>query len=158
MFNFNELAVVQPNEPSCYRGSFVGIRKDKYLEKMVFTLPKGFENFETSYDGVKKLFFAMYRTFEKSSGTHLFCFPYAGGSISALRPLAEHVSPTVDVHIASLPGRASRFAERPVKQLSTLVSALADAIDQTQPERFVLYGHSMGGILGFEITRECTYG
>lgn len=65
MFNFNELTVVQPNEPNCYRGSFVGIHKDKYLEKMVFTLPKGFENFETSYDSVKKLFFAMYRTFEK---------------------------------------------------------------------------------------------
>ena len=65
MFNFNELAVVQPNEPNCYRGSFVGIRKDKYLGKMAFTLPKGFENFEASYDNVKKLFFAMYRTFEK---------------------------------------------------------------------------------------------
>lgn len=65
MFNFNELAVVQSNEPNCYRGSFVGIRKDKYLGKMAFTLPKGFENFEASYDNVKKLFFAMYRTFEK---------------------------------------------------------------------------------------------
>lgn len=65
MFNFNELAVVQPNEPNCYRGSFVGIRKDKYLGKMAFTLPKGFDNFEINYDNVKNLFFAMYRTFEK---------------------------------------------------------------------------------------------
>ena len=65
MFNFNELAIVQPNEPNCYRGSFVGIRKDKYLGKMAFTLPKGFENFKVNYDNVKNLFFAMYRTFEK---------------------------------------------------------------------------------------------
>lgn len=65
MFNFNELAIVQPNEPNCYRGSFVGIRKDKYLGKMTFTLPKGFENFKVNYDNVKNLFFAMYRTFEK---------------------------------------------------------------------------------------------
>lgn len=65
MFNFNELAVVQPNEPNRYRGSFVGIRKDKYLGKMALTLPKGFDNFEINYDNVKHLFFAMYRTFEK---------------------------------------------------------------------------------------------
>ena len=65
MFNFNELAIAQPNEPNCYRSSFVGIRKDKYLGKMTFTLPKGFENFKVNYDNVKNLFFAMYRTFEK---------------------------------------------------------------------------------------------
>lgn len=98
--------------------------------------------------------FHLARKAARPSGTHLFCFPYAGGSISALRPLAEHLSLGVDVRIASLPGRGGRFTERPVKQLSTLVSALADAIEQTQPERFVLYGHSMGGILGFEIARE----
>lgn len=47
MFNFNELAIVQPNEPNCYRGSFVGIRQDKYLGKMAFTVPKGFENLKS---------------------------------------------------------------------------------------------------------------
>lgn len=65
MFNFNELTIVQSNDPEHYRGSFVGIRHDKYLKKMVFTLPKGFENFESNYENVKKLFFNMYRTFEK---------------------------------------------------------------------------------------------
>ena len=65
MFNFNELAIVQPNEPNCYRGSFVGIRQDKYLGKMAFTVPKGFEDFEVNYDNVKNLFFSMYRTFDK---------------------------------------------------------------------------------------------
>lgn len=70
MFNFNELEIVHPNEPNCPRGSFVGIRKDKYLGKMAFTLPKGFDNFEKSYDNVKKLFFLMYRTFEKFRQSH----------------------------------------------------------------------------------------
>lgn len=65
MFNFNELAIVQPNEPNCYRGSFVGIRQDKYLGKMAFTVPKGFEDFEVNYENVKNLFFSMYRTFDK---------------------------------------------------------------------------------------------
>lgn len=70
MFNFNELEIVHPNEPNRSRGSFVGIRKDKYLNKMAFTLPKGFDNFEKSYDNMKKIFFAMYRTFEKFRQNH----------------------------------------------------------------------------------------
>ncbi len=65
MFNFNELTVVQSDDPNCSRGSFVGIRKDKYLGRMAFTLPKGFADFEINYENVKKLFFSMYRTFEK---------------------------------------------------------------------------------------------
>ena len=98
--------------------------------------------------------FHLARRATRPSRTHLFCFPYAGGSVSALRPLAEHIAPYVHVHIASLPGRGGRFSENAVRQLSTLVSGLADAIVQTRPDRFALYGHSMGGILGFEITRE----
>lgn len=65
MFNFNELAIVQPNELNCYRGSFVGIRQDKYLGKMALTVPKGFEDFEVNYENVKNLFFSMYRTFDR---------------------------------------------------------------------------------------------
>ena len=45
MFNFNELEIVRPNEPNRLRDSFVGIRKDTHLNKMVFILPKGFDNF-----------------------------------------------------------------------------------------------------------------
>ena len=70
MFNFNELEIVRPNEPNRLRDSFVGIRKDTHLNKMVFILPKGFDNFEKSYDNVKKIFFAMYRTFEKFRQNH----------------------------------------------------------------------------------------
>lgn len=65
MFNFNELTIVHPNEPHRNRGSFVGIRKDRYLDQMVFTLPKGFDNFKDNYENVKNLFFLMYRTFER---------------------------------------------------------------------------------------------
>lgn len=65
MFNFDELEIINKDEPGCPRGSFVGIRKDKYLGKMAFILPKGFENFEKDYDSIKNLFFKMYRTFNQ---------------------------------------------------------------------------------------------
>lgn len=68
MFNFNKLNILKPNEVKFSFDekdyySFVGIRP--YQGKMTFFLPKGFDNFNKSYENVKKLFFAMYRTFEK---------------------------------------------------------------------------------------------
>ncbi|MFC2522445.1 MAG: thioesterase II family protein [Lautropia mirabilis] len=85
---------------------------------------------------------------------HVFAFPYAGGSSSALRQLDRVISPVYGLHIASLPGRGSRFTEQPESNLSTIVKRLTDAVQATPARKFVLYGHSMGGLLAFEITRE----
>lgn len=68
MFNFNKLNVLRPNEVRFSSDekdyySFVGIRP--YQGKMTFFLPKGFDDFDKSYENVKNLFFKMYRTFEK---------------------------------------------------------------------------------------------
>lgn len=98
--------------------------------------------------------FHLARKASTTSGVHLFCFPYAGGSINSLRPLVSHIDAHVSCHIASLPGRGARFAEAPVASIGRLGSFLCDAIEQIQPRHFVLYGHSMGGILGFEVARE----
>lgn len=68
MFNFNKLNVLRPNEVRFSSDekeyySFVGIRP--YQGKMTFFLPKGFDDFDKSYENVKNLFFKMYRTFDK---------------------------------------------------------------------------------------------
>lgn len=87
-------------------------------------------------------------------GTHVFAFPYAGGATSALRQLDHVIAPVLGLHIASLPGRGSRFTEPPEADLTSIVDRLADAIQATPARKFILYGHSMGGLLAFEITRE----
>lgn len=63
MFNFEDLDI-QKNTNDIYN-SFVGIRKNIETSRMIFYLPKGFEDFEIEYDNVKKLFFSMYKTFKK---------------------------------------------------------------------------------------------
>lgn len=68
MFNFNKLNVLRPNEVGFLSDeekyySFVGIRP--HQGKMTFFLPKGFDNFDKSYENIKNLFFKMYRTFDK---------------------------------------------------------------------------------------------
>ncbi|WP_298639784.1 hypothetical protein [uncultured Cardiobacterium sp.] len=63
MFDFNKIKIVKGEELEGY-GSFVGIRRDK-SGNLAFSLPKGFDDFEETYNNVKELFFKIYRTFKK---------------------------------------------------------------------------------------------
>ena len=63
MFDFNKIKIVKGEELEGY-GSFVGIRRD-LGGNLAFSLPKGFDDFEETYNNVKELFFRMYRTFKK---------------------------------------------------------------------------------------------
>ncbi len=84
----------------------------------------------------------------------LFCLPYAGGAASAYRFWADGLSPDVEVCPVQLPGRGSRFREPPFRRLEDLVPALADGIDPLLDGPFSLFGHSMGALVAFELTRE----
>ena len=85
-----------------------------------------------------------------SARTLLFCFPPAGGGPSAFRGWPAALPTTVDVRVLALPGRESRFAERPVID----VPAIADAVRTAADRPFAFYGHSLGGLLAFEVIRE----
>ncbi|WP_164491764.1 thioesterase II family protein [Staphylospora marina] len=84
----------------------------------------------------------------------LFCFPYAGGSARIYRSWKEHLPERFRVHPVELPGRGVRFREKPYRQLPVLIEDLAGEILKT-PLRspFVLFGHSMGAMLAFELAR-----
>ena len=61
MIDFSQLDIVK--KP---RNDFVGIRKSESGKKFEFCLPNGFDDFPSdNYDLIKKLFFALYRTFRK---------------------------------------------------------------------------------------------
>lgn len=62
MFNFKDLDI-EKNTNAVF-SSFVGIKKDSQTDRMTFYLPKGFEDFEISYNNVKRFFFSMYKTFK----------------------------------------------------------------------------------------------
>lgn len=86
----------------------------------------------------------------------LVCFPHAGGGGSIFRTWQRH---TKALHIAALrlPGREHRLSERPLADLELLVDALVDGLAATPgwpPQRpYGLYGHSMGALVAFELTR-----
>ncbi|WP_308298832.1 alpha/beta fold hydrolase [Streptomyces sp. GESEQ-35] len=89
----------------------------------------------------------------------LLCFPYAGGGASAYarweRGLARRGA-AVDVLAVRLPGREGRFAEPRRTELAPLVAELdaelGPVLDADGPP-VLLYGHSMGALLAYEIVR-----
>jgi medium-chain acyl-[acyl-carrier-protein] hydrolase len=84
----------------------------------------------------------------------VFCFPYAGGTAYAYRDWQRHFPPDIDLCLVHLPGRAKRIGEQPVKSLQLLVQTIADLITQEPQPPYVLFGHSMGALISFELARE----
>src|SRR6476620_8297465 len=84
----------------------------------------------------------------------LFCFPYAGGGASAYRSWAEAMPPAVEVWPIQLPGREARHAEATYTQCLPLAEAIAEALHAYLDKPFVFFGHSMGALLCFEVTRQ----
>src|SRR5438046_4962158 len=83
-----------------------------------------------------------------------FCFPYAGGGDQVYRNWADQLPETVEICLVQLPGRGSRLLEKPFTNLVELSKSLAGAILSYLDKPFILFGHSMGAMVSFELARE----
>ncbi len=82
----------------------------------------------------------------------LFCFPFAGGSGHEFRQWGEKL-PEVEVYGVLYPGRASRFTTPLIDELGEMVSAVQDELQDYQDKPYAFFGHSLGGLIAFELTR-----
>lgn len=69
------------------------------------------------------------------------------------RSWPNSLPPTVEVCPVELPGRGTRLKEPPFTRLSPLVQAIAHAILPHLDKPFAFFGHSMGALVSFELTR-----
>lgn len=95
------------------------------------------------------------RRYRPSRGatTRLVCLPHAGGSASFFLPVSVALSPGVDVVAIQYPGRQDRRSEPPIDDMAVLADRVHDIL-RRQPELpTILFGHSMGAVIGFEVTR-----
>jgi medium-chain acyl-[acyl-carrier-protein] hydrolase len=69
-------------------------------------------------------------------------------------PLAARLPESIELRTILLPGRESRFRERPFDRMASLVAALADALASELAPPYSLFGHSMGALVAFELARE----
>ena len=84
----------------------------------------------------------------------LFCFPYAGGGASAFTSWPSDLPTDVEVCSVQIPGRENRLREPPYTRLAALVQILVETIEPALTKPFAFFGHSMGALISFELTRE----
>lgn len=84
----------------------------------------------------------------------LFCIPYNGGSAATYSVWTDLVPASVEVHAVRLPGQMDRRDERVPNHLVEWARELADAVEPFADRPCALYGHSLGGLVAFELARE----
>ncbi|MGD1861541.1 MAG: thioesterase II family protein [Leptolyngbyaceae cyanobacterium] len=83
----------------------------------------------------------------------LFCFPYAGGAARIYQSWATALPSTVELCAVELPGHGKRLAEIPTANLNRLLPALEAALRPLLDKPCIFFGHSLGGLIAFELTR-----
>jgi medium-chain acyl-[acyl-carrier-protein] hydrolase len=83
----------------------------------------------------------------------LFCFPFAGGSAQAFREWRDHLPQSIELCAVQLPGREMRQRETPIASADDIVEALLPALLPLMDRPFILFGHSMGAVIAFELAR-----
>jgi medium-chain acyl-[acyl-carrier-protein] hydrolase len=83
----------------------------------------------------------------------LFCFPYAGGGASIYRDWGRRLPGNIETCPVQLPGRETRFREPAFTRVEPLVEALAQSLRPKLDRPFAFFGHSLGALVAFELSR-----
>ncbi|PSB03955.1 putative thioesterase [Merismopedia glauca CCAP 1448/3] len=84
----------------------------------------------------------------------LFCLPFAGKGASIYHNWYQDLPPEIAVHPIQLPGRENRLNEPLLTELPALIATLTEAIYPYLDRPFAFFGHSMGALISFELTRQ----
>jgi medium-chain acyl-[acyl-carrier-protein] hydrolase len=84
----------------------------------------------------------------------LFCFPHSGGAASAFRTWPEAVPSRVEICAIELPGRGTNFRDIPFENIEPLIDTLYSELILYGDKPFVFFGHSLGALLAYELTRK----
>lgn len=84
----------------------------------------------------------------------LFCFPCAGGGVSAYSTWSDNLPSNVEVCSIQLPGRGGKITEPPFTRLAPLVQHLIPILQPHLNIKFAFLGHSVGALIGFEVARQ----
>lgn len=83
----------------------------------------------------------------------LLCLPWVGAGAAPFRAWAAELN-DVELWAARLPARELRVAEAPIDDLDELVALLVRETELVADRPFAIFGHCLGALLAFELTRE----
>jgi medium-chain acyl-[acyl-carrier-protein] hydrolase len=83
----------------------------------------------------------------------LWCLPFAGGGAAVWHPWAGALAGIAEVVAVRPPGRESRFIEPAFVDLREMIPPLVEVIAPFAHEDYALCGHSLGGLVAYELAR-----
>ncbi|MFF2192589.1 thioesterase II family protein [Streptomyces sp. NPDC058157] len=83
----------------------------------------------------------------------LVVLPHAGGNASYYFPLSRDLAGHAEVLTIQYPGRQERLAEPGPDTIAGLADGVERALEPWRERPLVLFGHSMGAVLAYELTR-----
>jgi surfactin synthase thioesterase subunit len=86
-------------------------------------------------------------------GPRLFCFHHGGGSAATFADWQETLGPHITVLPVQLPGREKRVQEPRFREMTALVTELNAQIGPYLREPYLIYGHSMGALVGHALSQ-----
>jgi surfactin synthase thioesterase subunit len=81
------------------------------------------------------------------------CVPHAVRGASLFYPWASRLPEWAELSAIQLPGRESRMSEPPLTRLADILDGLLAEILQKLDRPYVLFGHSLGALICFELAR-----
>ena len=94
-----------------------------------------------------------FRSPRDDASARLVCFPFAGGGAATFRGWANELPGDIEVCAVELPGRGTRLGESPLASMTELVDAIHPVVARLLDRPTVLFGHSLGALVAFELAR-----
>jgi len=88
-----------------------------------------------------------------ATGVRVFCFPHAGGNSRAFLDWQPLLGNDAELVAVCMPGRGHRIDEPAPASMAELVDGAAEAISARSDRPFLLFGHSLGALVAFEVAR-----
>ncbi|ELR73055.1 Malonyl CoA-acyl carrier protein transacylase [Fulvivirga imtechensis AK7] len=86
--------------------------------------------------------------------TQLVCFHDAGGNASLYEGWDEKLNDDIQLITVELPGRGQSSSLEPFLVMKHAIQKITDALIGIVDQPVIFFGHSMGGLLAFEVIRE----
>jgi acyl transferase domain-containing protein/surfactin synthase thioesterase subunit/acyl carrier protein len=88
-----------------------------------------------------------------AAAMRVFCLHDAGGDAALYQGWEILLGANVELVLVELPGRGHRLEEPAYENIDTLLRELVTAIVPKLDRPYILFGHSLGGLLAFELVR-----